>query len=204
MSRRLALITGAVRSGKSRFAEQLVSRLEDGAEDGAGMGVTYVATARVWDDEMAGRVKAHRESRPARWMTVEEPERLVEAVAAARDDGAAVVLVESLDMWVSNRLMALHTVVGDDQTTLEGAQIRELERALLAEVGRIVKGHRAGDCHLVVVTVEAGWGVVPPYPLGRAFRDLLGRVNSALAADADDVYLMVAGLPVEVKRLAAR
>ena len=199
MSGRLVLITGAVRSGKSRFAERLAGQLDTGG------GVTYVATARVWDDEMTARVQAHRAGRPAQWRTVEEPERLIEAIEAARRDGAGIVLVESLDMWVSNRLMAVHPVEGDDQSRLDSVQVRELEEALLADVGRLVAGHRAfagENVHLILVTVEAGWGVVPPYPLGRAFRDLLGRVNSTLAAKADQVYLMVAGLPVEVKRLA--
>src|SRR5688572_10801534 len=199
MSGRLMLITGAVRSGKSRFAEQLAAQLD------AGAGVTYVATARVWDEEMAARVQTHRDGRPQKWRTVEEPERLVEAIEGARRDGAGLVLVESLDMWVSNRLMAVHPVKGDNQSRLDEAKVRDLESELLAEMGRLVEVHRAlagEDVHLVLVTVEAGWGVVPPYPLGRAFRDLLGRVNSALAAEADAVYLMVAGLPVEVKRLA--
>jgi adenosylcobinamide kinase/adenosylcobinamide-phosphate guanylyltransferase len=165
--------------------------------------VTYVATSRIWDDEMAARVQAHRAARPATWRTVEEPERLVEAVASAQAAGARVVLVEALDMWVSNRLMALHPVVGDDQSALDPIRVRELEETLLGEVRALAFEQRTSGTHLVVVTVEAGWGVVPPYPLGRAFRDLLGRGNSTLAAAADHVYLMVAGLPVDVKRLSA-
>ena len=198
MRGRLVLITGAVRSGKSRFAEQLAAQLAEGTSGG----VTYLATSRVWDEEMAARVKAHREGRPGGWRTVEEPERLAEAVEKARAAGAGVVLVESVDMWVSNRLMAVHPVEGDDQSKLDPAGVRELEEALLAEAAQLTAAR--GESHLVLVTVEAGWGVVPPYPLGRAFRDLVGRVNSALAATADEVYLMVAGLPMDVKRLAAR
>ena len=202
MTGRLVLITGAVRSGKSRFAEQLVERLAS-ERTGRG-GVTYVATARVWDEEMAARVKAHRETRPAAWSTVEEPERLVEALEAAWRDGAGAVLVESLDMWVSNRLMTALPVAGDDQTALDNDRVRTLEEELLGEVGRLVDERRASGGDLVVVTVEAGWGVVPAYPLGRAFRDLLGRVNSTLATAADEVYLLVAGLPLDVKRLSGR
>ena len=198
MTGRLVLITGAVRSGKSRFAEQLAAQL---SEETSG-GVTYVATSRVWDEEMAARVTAHREGRPAAWHTAEEPERLAEAVEGARAGGAGVVLVESVDMWVSNRLMALHPVEGDEQSRLDPVRVRELEEALLAEAAQLTAAR--GEGHLVLVTVEAGWGVVPPYPLGRAFRDLLGRVNSAVAATADEVYLMVAGLPLDVKRLTAR
>ena len=200
MSGRLVLVTGAVRSGNSRFAEELVTQLAD-----EGAAVTYIATSRVWDSEMAARVRTHQDQRPAAWRTVEEPERLAAAVEGARRSGRGVVLVESLDMWVSNRLLASDPVARDDPNALDGARTRELEEELLAEVARLVEGHRSHVAvHVVVVTVEAGWGVVPPYPLGRAFRDVLGRVNGALAAQADEVYLMVAGLPVEVKGLTAR
>jgi len=168
--------------------------------------VLYLATSRVWDGEMAARVAAHRETRPVGWRTVEEPERLVEALEAAGSGGVAVTLVESIDMWVSNRLIALHPVEGEDQTRLESALVRQLEDDLLGDVRRVVEAHRSEGTrggHVVAVTVEAGWGVVPAYPLGRAFRDVLGRVNAAFAAEADEVYLMVAGLAVEVKHLAS-
>ena len=196
MPGQLTLITGAVRSGKSRFAERL-------ARDLAGdHPVTYLATSRIWDDEMAARVADHKASRPAAWRTVEEPLALSDTLAAVLAQPPTTVLVESLDMWVSNRLLDSQVTTGGDNTQLDSARVAELERGLLAEVHAIVSAQRASITHLVVVTVEAGWGVVPPYPLGRAFRDLLGRVNAAVAERADAVYLMVAGLPVDVKRLA--
>ncbi|HEU5315219.1 MAG TPA: bifunctional adenosylcobinamide kinase/adenosylcobinamide-phosphate guanylyltransferase [Chloroflexota bacterium] len=191
---RLILVTGPVRSGKSRFAERLAAQLANGGE------VAYVATARMWDQEMAARVAAHQASRPAKWRTVEEPAALGDAVRATQTS-AAVVLVESLDMWVSNRLLEGRLDVEGDDTQLDAARLAAVEEGLLAEVAGLCEGRGA---HLVVVTVEAGWGVVPPYPLGRAFRDVLGRVNAALAERADAVYLLVAGLPVDVKALAAR
>ena len=195
MAGQLVLITGAVRSGKSRYAEQMVRELA-----GPG-GVVYLATSRVWDDEMAARVAQHQRSRPAVWQTVEEPLRLGAALEGAGRARRAAVLVESVDMWVSNRLMEIHPVEGEDTTRLDPAKVQALEAALLKETTEIVAAHRASNGDLVLVTVEAGWGVVPPYPLGRVFRDLLGRVNTALAAEAGRVLLMVAGLPVDVKRL---
>ena len=198
MAGQITLVTGAVRSGKSRFAERLASEL---AGDGA---VTYVATARVWDDEMRARVAAHRAARPAAWTTVEEPLHLASALRRAALTKPAALLVESLDMWVSNRLLDAQPIGEDDSSQLDKTRLTDLEAALLAEVGEIVAAQRESGAQLVAVTVEAGWGVVPPYPLGRAFRDVLGRVNSALAVEAERVYLMVAGLPVDVKRLSAQ
>jgi adenosylcobinamide kinase/adenosylcobinamide-phosphate guanylyltransferase len=194
----LTLITGGVRSGKSAFAERRAARL---AEEGGGRSgaVTYVATARAWDAEMAARIERHRARRPAAWRTVEAPLALAHAVADALDAGAAVVLVDSVDFWVSNRLLEANPVSG---TQLHPWATAALERELVAEAETVIARHRQGKAHLLLVTIEAGMGVVPPHPLGRAFRDLLGRVNTTFAAAADRVYLLVAGLPVDVKRLS--
>jgi adenosylcobinamide kinase/adenosylcobinamide-phosphate guanylyltransferase len=204
MAGKIALVTGAVRSGKSRFAERLASDLARGGDagDAADRAVTYVATSRIWDAEMATRVAAHRAARPTGWATIEEPLRLATAVRDAFRAKPVVVLVESVDMWVSNRLLETDPIGQDDTSQLDRDRLTELEAALLDEVAQITSEQQRTGVDLVTVTVEAGWGVVPPYPLGRAFRDLLGRVNSALAAEATAVYLMVAGLPVDVKRLS--
>jgi adenosylcobinamide kinase/adenosylcobinamide-phosphate guanylyltransferase len=189
------LITGGVRSGKSAFAERLARE----AAAGAAGGVVYVATSRVWDEEMAARVAIHQAQRPATWRTVEEPLNLETAVDSAGT--ASVVIVESIDSWVGNQLMDANPVQGEQ---LDRAAMASLEHALLAHARAVVHAHRQRrtPATLILVTLEAGLGVVPPYPLGRAFRDLLGRVNAALAAEADHVYLLVAGLPVDVKRLS--
>ena len=191
----IVLITGAVRSGKSAFAERLakdLTRYTPGE-------VVYVATSRLWDEEMAARIAIHRAQRPQAWRTVEEPLDLESAVGAARD--ASAVIVESIDAWVSNRLMDANPV---QRQQLDRAAMAALEHALVAHARGVVQAHREGRgaATLILVTLEAGMGVVPAYPLGRAFRDLLGRVNAALAAQADRVYLLVAGLPVDVKRLS--
>jgi adenosylcobinamide kinase/adenosylcobinamide-phosphate guanylyltransferase len=190
---RLILITGPTRSGKSRCGERLAERLS------RDMSVAYVATAEVRDDEMAARVASHQARRPAGWQTIEEPLRLAQAV---RDAAAAhqVVLVESLDSWVSNRLLQADPVAGPEATQLDRQKVEALECELLAEIDSLLAARARS--HLIVVSVEAGWGLVPPYPLGRAFRDLLGRANEAVAAAADEVYLVVAGLAVNLKHLS--
>jgi adenosylcobinamide kinase/adenosylcobinamide-phosphate guanylyltransferase len=194
------LITGGVRSGKSAFAERIAADwLTQFTVHSSQSPVVYVATSRVQDGEMAARVARHQALRPMTWQTVEEPLNLAGAVA--RQDTAAFLLVESVDAWVSNRLLDAHPVEGD---LLDRHAMSRLEGALAGEARDLVRVRRAqgAAAPLVLVTLEAGMGVVPPYPLGRAFRDLLGRVNATLAEAADQVYLLVAGIPVDVKRLS--
>jgi adenosylcobinamide kinase/adenosylcobinamide-phosphate guanylyltransferase len=199
------LVTGGVRSGKSAFAERYAARLAGAAGE-----VVYVATARVWDGEMARRVARHQESRPASWHTVEAPTDLGAALARPPAATARVVLVDSVDFWVSNRLLDTDPVHGEQ---IDHHRLAALEQSLLRDVEGLTAPPQAhappaqapparGERTLLLVTLEAGLGVVPPSPLGRAFRDLLGRVNQALAAAAAEVYLMVAGLPVDVARLS--
>ena len=192
----MILITGGVRSGKSAFGEARARRLA--ARAGTPEGVVYVATSRVWDGEMADRVARHRAARPAGWRTVEAPLDLAGALGAPPAGDAPVVLVDSIDAWVANRLLDADPTAGEQ---IDRDALAALESALLAEVAAVVRGD-GGGVRLILVTLEAGWGVVPPSPLGRAFRDVLGRVNQALARAAGSVYLLVAGLPVDVRRLS--
>jgi adenosylcobinamide kinase/adenosylcobinamide-phosphate guanylyltransferase len=193
----MILITGGVRSGKSAFGEQRARRLAGDA--GAAGGVVYVATSRVWDGEMADRVARHRAARPAGWQTVEAPLDLAGALGARPAAGAPVVLVDSVDAWVANRLMDADPVSGEQ---IDRDALAALEASLQEDAAAIARRAAAGGGHLILVTLEAGWGVVPPSPLGRAFRDVLGRVNQTLARQAAGVYLLVAGLPVDVARLS--
>lgn len=177
--RRLALVTGGARSGKSTFALALAA---------GGRRVLFAATAQAGDGDMAARIAAHRLERPATWGTLEEPVRL----AAALRSGAAghdVVVVDCLTLWVSNLLLAPHAP--DDA-------------AILAAADDLLAAYAAGTASWIVVTNEVGLGVVPPTALGRRYRDLLGRVNQRVAAAADSVHLVVAGLAVDLRTLAAR
>jgi adenosylcobinamide kinase/adenosylcobinamide-phosphate guanylyltransferase len=190
MERQLVLILGGARSGKSTYAERVAADLARvaGAEDR----VLYVATAQALDDEMARRIARHRAARPRAWRTLEEPLDLGAAIAAARED-AAVVLVDCVTIWLSNLLLGVEHDV-DAAPDAEEAAARAG-----AAVDALLRAYHAGTASTLLVSNEVGMGLVPPYPLGRIYRDLLGQVNAKLAAEADRVVLMVAGLPLPIK-----
>jgi adenosylcobinamide kinase/adenosylcobinamide-phosphate guanylyltransferase len=197
---RLELVTGGARSGKSTFAERRA--LELAAVRSAP--VVYVATAVVTDEEMAARIARHRARRPDGWRTIEAPEDLATALEAGSRDGA-VMLVDCLSVWAANRLVALGDPDTPDgpETAAWWRAVEALEGDLVAEVDDALAAALPRDCDLVLVTNEVGFGVVPATPLGRAYRDLLGRLNQRVAAGADAVHLVVAGLAVDLRRLAA-
>ena len=186
---RITLITGGARSGKSRFAETLAAQ---------GASVCYVATAEALDEEMAQRIAQHRARRAPQWTTLEAPLNLVAALAGIGHTDT--VLVDCLSLWTSNRLLAL----GDDAAPGWWPAVTALEATLSAELRAVLALARQSGWDLVLVTNEVGFGVVPASRLGRAFRDLLGRLGQVAAAEADAVYLVVAGLAVELKALSTR
>ena len=185
----LTLILGGVRSGKSAFAEGLVRELN--------RPTLYLATGQVSDTEMAERIRRHRERRPADWLTVEEPLRPAAALAAALalPNPPGVILLDSLDVWVANRLLADEA---EDFNTVESLTLAELER-LLAVCRQGESATATNSMATFLVSSEVGLSPVPPNALGRHFQDLLGTVNQQAAAAADAVYLVVAGVPVPVK-----
>jgi adenosylcobinamide kinase/adenosylcobinamide-phosphate guanylyltransferase len=169
----VTLVLGGVRSGKSRYAQQLAeqSRL-----------VVFVATAKVTDDEMLAKIQRHREDRPKDWVTVEEPLE-VARMLAQHEVNCDVIVVDCLTIFAANLMEA----VGEDSAALE-SRIEELCSAL-----------RTIQCNVVLVSNEVGSGVHPSHALGRRYRDLLGEINQKIARIADDVVLMVAGLPLALK-----
>jgi adenosylcobinamide kinase/adenosylcobinamide-phosphate guanylyltransferase len=173
----LILVTGGARSGKSGWAERRAAEL--------GGAVTYVATAEALDDEMARRIARHRAERPAAWPTVESPR---DAGAAVRAAATPVVLVDCMTVLASNALLAAEA---------EGEEAAQ--SAVLAEADALLAAALAHSGTVIVVTNEVGMGVHPPTSLGRWYRDALGRANARLAAAADEVVLMVSGIPVWVK-----
>jgi adenosylcobinamide kinase/adenosylcobinamide-phosphate guanylyltransferase len=183
----LILITGGVRSGKSRFAERLAAQL-------GGDRVVYIATAEPLDDEMRERIAAHRADRPTGWRTLEAHVNAAAAIedAAASPSPPLVILVDCLTMLVSNLLLGRD---GGEEDTASARVDRQL-KAISAVCARIAPS-------VIVVTNEVGWGVVPSTPLGRRYRDLLGTANQVLAATAAQVYLLVAGIAVDCKALAS-
>jgi adenosylcobinamide kinase/adenosylcobinamide-phosphate guanylyltransferase len=182
-SKKLTLVLGAARSGKSTFAEKLAGQ--------SGERTLYVATAQALDEEMRARIRKHRERRPAHWRTLEASRRVGQAIRdTARCD--EVILLDCLTLLVSNAVLES----GDD-TSLEDAQPR-----VDAEIDDLLDVLRAHTAPVIVVSNEVGMGGVPVYPLGRVYQDLLGWANQRFAAGADQVYMVVAGLPIEIKRLA--
>jgi adenosylcobinamide kinase/adenosylcobinamide-phosphate guanylyltransferase len=163
------LVTGGARSGKSALAEELVADL--------GPRAVYIATANAGDPEMAARIAAHRDRRGAGWTTLEAPHDLAGALAAT-DDGRPR-LVDCLTLWLSNLM-------------LDGRDWSGAGGALVAALG-------AQASPVVLVTNEVGAGIVPENALARAFRDAAGQLNQRVAAAADEVFLVVAGLPLRLK-----
>jgi adenosylcobinamide kinase/adenosylcobinamide-phosphate guanylyltransferase len=167
-SARLTLVLGGARSGKSRYAESLVTALP--------APWIYVATAEARDAEMAERIAAHQARRGAGWRTLETPRDVVGALTA---HGTTPLLVDCLTLWLANALLASADV---------DAEIERLEAAL-----------EQASAPLVLVANEVGFGIVPDNALGRRFRDLQGLLNQRIAARADRVVLVVAGLPLTIK-----
>ena len=181
----LILILGGARSGKSSLAQRL-------ALDLGGERVLYLATAEALDDEMRARISAHRQERPAGWRTVEEPIHVTNALRDHVRD-AKVVLLDCVTLWVTNLMLTLGVEPDDDEAE---ALVLDALRELLLVLGEC-------DATLLAVSNEVGLGVVPAYPLGRLYRDLLGRVNQILASEADQVLFMIAGIGVDLRRLQA-
>jgi adenosylcobinamide kinase/adenosylcobinamide-phosphate guanylyltransferase len=167
-SARLTLVLGGARSGKSCYAESLITTLP--------APWIYVATAEARDSEMAERIAAHQVRRGVGWRTLETPRDVVGALTA---HGKTPLLVDCLTLWLSNTLLARADV---------DAEIERLETALAQAAAP-----------LVLVANEVGFGIVPDNALGRRFRDLQGLLNQRIAARADRVTLVVAGLPLTIK-----
>ncbi|GLV56744.1 adenosylcobinamide kinase/adenosylcobinamide phosphate guanyltransferase [Dictyobacter sp. S3.2.2.5] len=188
---RLVLLLGGARSGKSTFAERLATT--------SGRSVAFIATAMAIDEDMRDRIARHQSSRPTDWRTIEEPLHLAKALrqAAAVAD---VVILDCLTVWLSNWLFAQgNSAQLEDDNTISAQHyagaLQEID-ALLQVVSEWEPGKT-----LVVVSNEVGLGIVPAYALGRVYRDVLGLVNQRIAAAAIRVYLMMAGLGVDIKRL---
>lgn len=177
---RVVLVTGGCRSGKSEFAESLLSK--------AGAPLFYIATAQIHDSGMEQRVKAHQKRRGRGWLTVEEsqePDRIFRELAVSEMEISGILL-DCITLWLSNCMM-------HDASDTE----------ILRQAGRIGESARMASavkkCPVVLVTNEVGSGVSPTTELGNRFRDMAGLINQNLARMADDVVLVACGLPVCLK-----
>jgi len=169
----VTLVLGGCKSGKSRHALSLA--------EGRGLRQLFLATCIPCDDEMKARVARHKEERKDRWKTIDVPLDLCESIAGHGNEGN-VLLVDCLTLWISNLLLTF-----DDEVQVQG------------QVDRLVEVLNLVSCPVVLVSNEVGAGIVPENRLARMFRDVAGIANQKIAAVADRVVWMVAGLPVRVK-----
>ena len=179
----LILLLGGARAGKSTYAMRLA---QDG-ERAAGDEVYFIATAQGLDEDMTKRIARHRAERSPHWRTIEEPCQIDEALRQASE--ARIVIVDCLTLFVSNWLMR-HA---------DEHECEQLLRRITREFLELVQTQKQT---IICVSNEIGLGIVPDTRMGRVFRDLLGRVNQDFAAAANEVYLIVAGLPLQLKPTA--
>lgn len=181
---KLILILGGARSGKSSYAEELAAEL--------GGKVAYLATAQALDGEMERRIQKHQDERPEEWDTFEIPLDIA-GVYKEHMGQYDVVLLDCLTLLTTNVLMA-HTSDIDhpDDVLITEKGVLEVE-ALLELIQR-------DDASWIVVSNEVGLGLVPAYPSGRVYRDLLGLINKLFAMQADEVLFMIAGLPMKMEK----
>jgi adenosylcobinamide kinase/adenosylcobinamide-phosphate guanylyltransferase len=182
MPKRLIFLLGGARSGKSHYAEQWART--------TGHQVLFVATAQAFDEEMRERIQRHQAERPATWHTLEAPQQVAPALQSAlASDLHDIVLLDCITLLAANVLLAL----------AEDCTQEEANQAVLVEIEQLLSVYQQSSATWLVVSNEVGMGVVPPTRLGRLYRDALGRANQRLAQQADEVLLLVAGLPWRLK-----
>ena len=164
------LVLGGARSGKSRYAQARAEALDGD--------LVYIATAQPLDDEMEDRIARHRADRGARWSTLDVPLDPTAAIRAQAAPGR-VLLVDCLTLWTSNLMFA--------------------ERDLDAETEALATAVAEARGPLILVANEVGLGIVPDNALARRFRDAAGRINQSVAAAANEVQFLAAGLPLRLK-----
>lgn len=173
-----SLILGGAKSGKSRYAEQRATELSIQT----GWPVTYLATATVTDPEMAERIAAHRVGRPASWNTIEEALNIADWLTESHDP--TVVLLDCLSLLLNNWMFS------------------EPEDRWLPRQDQLYEALLTFPYPVIVVSNEVGQGIVPDHRIARQYRDQLGRFNQKLATTADPAIFMIAGLPVDLRKMA--
>jgi adenosylcobinamide kinase/adenosylcobinamide-phosphate guanylyltransferase len=175
----ITLILGGARSGKSSCAQ--------GLAEASGKSVTFIATAQALDDEMSARIQKHRAERPGSWETLEIPFDVASRVQVTSN----VIILDCITLLISNLLMQF---VKDD--LVEEAPFMA---AVQKEINELISRLRVGEQNWFIVSNEVGLGLVPPYQMGRVYRDAIGWANQRLAREADKVIFMVAGIPTTIK-----
>ena len=192
MKNRIIFCTGGARSGKSEFAETLALSKE--GQKG------YIATGQAYDEEMKYRIHLHQERRKKIWNNYEIPYAMSAEIQKVLDE-CSVVLIDCLTMWTTN------LVLQDGEFTSQ-EDINNRERVILSEVQAVldaIRSYRGDDEKIIIfVTNEIGLGIVPENRLARIFRDIMGRVNRMVAAEADEAYMTISGITIDIKALEVR
>ncbi|MBI2831113.1 MAG: bifunctional adenosylcobinamide kinase/adenosylcobinamide-phosphate guanylyltransferase [Chloroflexi bacterium] len=177
MAEKIVFILGGARSGKSHFAQEMAGKISNK--------VLFVATGEPRDEEMQARIEKHKKARPKSWHTVEAPTNIGKHIEAEIGD-AEVVVLDCLTLLVSNLLG-------------ERVDYEKAEKPVMAEVNSLISSINKINATFIIVSNEVGMGLVPETPLGRIYRDLLGTAHQLIAQRANEVYLVVAGIPVRIK-----
>ena len=184
---KLILVLGGARSGKSTYAQRLAGEITTGSSR-----VAYVATGVACDDEMRARVEHHRRSRPPEWATIEAPAEVAQAIQRAGEE-YSVMIVDCLTTLLTNWLAERGQLEEPTESMVE------LEKVILGQVEDLIRAAKGARTAAIVVSNEVGLGVVPSFKAGRVFRDLAGLANQVIAREADEVYMMWAGIPQRIK-----
>ncbi len=177
----ISLITGGARSGKSQFAESILKDKKD---------VVYIATSKVYDEEMKERVELHKESRPNLWRTFEGTYDLEEALGEER-----YYLLDCVTVLTSNIMFD----ISKDVEYIDYKMQAEIEDKVMDELEALIGTIKKRGADLILVTNEIGSGLVPEHHVSRVFRDVQGRINQRLGQIADEVHLVACGIPVKIK-----
>lgn len=177
INKKIVLLLGGVRSGKSSYAQELAITL--------GGNVLFIATGEPLDDEMEHRIDLHKKDRPKNWKTIESSLH-PSTVLREHNENTGTVLIDCITLLVSNLL---------------GGEINcpDAENRIIDEVHELINAMKASRSNIIIVSNEVGLGLVPDNKLGRMYRDLLGKANQLLAENADEVYFMTAGIPLKIK-----
>lgn len=182
---KIVYITGGARSGKSTFGEDYVNKLNKDK--------IYIATAKIWDKEMENRVDLHKEQRGDSWETIEVYRDF--DVNLKYIDKNSGILLDCVTNMITN--IIFEDEIDWDNITME--EVAEVEEKVEVEIEKLVEFGKKHSGTLVLISNELGMGLVPPYPLGRHFRDIAGRMNQKLAKVSDEAYLIVSGLELRLK-----
>jgi adenosylcobinamide kinase / adenosylcobinamide-phosphate guanylyltransferase len=180
---KITLLLGGARSGKSYYAQEAAKKVNK---------VLFVATAEAGDEDMRRRIRKHQEDRPANWRTLEATTHIGQHIEDTLED-EELVIIDCITLLITNILCQI------DDKDFDTCDESVLEKKVYAEINELLDCLKNVNAEFIIVSNEVGLGIVPDNRISRIYRDLLGRANQILAASADEVYLMIAGIPLRVK-----